>query len=164
MDKRLKRILTTTVLVLATATIAIAQPVKPAQPGKVTPVQKFKPPKVKTMWGRCVDSIRITRDEVTQLAGIPLRITDAQNKAYAISSYQLAYTRVTVTEDEETGKVLPATDMVSDRFTSTPLPPFWQETIRKRVQKGERFYFFDVIVKDAQGRLFFAPDLKVFVQ
>lgn len=157
MNKKLK--ITWALAMLFTVSIAVAQPNKPT-----TPIQKFKPPKVKTAWGRCVDSIRITREEAIQLISIPLRVTDMQNKAYTISSYQLAYTRVTVTEDETTGKVLPATEMVSDRFTATPLPQIWQDNIKARVKKGERFYFFDVIVKDAQGRLFFAPELKVYIQ
>lgn len=149
---------------LFSTSVAMAQPVKPVKPIKPATVQKFKPPKVKTAWGRCVDSIGITKEEAAQLLSIPLRITDAQNKAYTIASYQVAYTRVTVTEDEATGKVLPSTEMVSDRFTVTPLPELWQNNIKTRLKKGEKFYFFDVIVKDAQGRLFFAPDLKVQIQ
>jgi hypothetical protein len=142
----------------------LAQPTRPARPAKPAQAQKFKPPKVKTQWGRCVDSIRIPREELVQLVAIPLRITDAQNKAYTIVTYQIGYTRITVTEDEATGKVLPSSELVSERFTTTPLPPLWQENLKRRVQKGERLYFFDVIVKDAQGRLFFAPDLKVYIQ
>jgi hypothetical protein len=149
---------------LLMATMAMAQPVKPVKPIKPATTQKFKPPKVKTAWGRCVDSIAIPKEEAVQLLSIPLRITDAQNKAYTIVSYQVAYTRITVTEDEATGKVLPSSEMVSDRFTTTPLPQLWQDNIKNRLKKGEHFYFFDVIVKDAQGRLFFAPDLKVHIQ
>jgi hypothetical protein len=149
---------------LLTANMAMAQPVKPVKPAvKPATTLKFKPPKVKTAWGRCVDSIGITKEEAAQLISIPLRIIDAQNKTYAIASYQVAYTRVTVTEDEASGKVLPATEMVSDRFTTTPLPQLWQDNIKTRLQRGEKFYFFDVIVRDAQGRLFFAPNLKVTI-
>lgn len=151
------------IVALFMATGAMAQPVKPVKPIKPAAVQKFKPPMVKTAWGRCVDSIGITKEEAAQLLSIPLRITDAQNKAYPIVSYQVAYTRVTVTEDEATGKVLPSSEMVNDRFTTTPLPELWQNNIKTRLKKGEKFYFFDVIVKDAQGRAFFAPTLKVSI-
>jgi hypothetical protein len=162
MNKKIAAIFAIAALLMTT--MAMAQPVKPVKPVKPAPVQKFKPPKVKTAWGRCVDSIGITKEEAAQLLSIPLRVTDAQNKAYSITSYQVAYTRVTVTEDEATGKVLPSTEMVSDRFTATPLPQLWQDNIKTRLKKGEKFYFFDVIVRDVQGRLFFAPDLKVHIQ
>jgi hypothetical protein len=153
-------------IVLAAAILmgqsAFAQPGK--QPAKIIPVQKFKPPKVKTALGRCTDSIVVTKEEARQLIGLPLRISDAKNVTYAVSSYQFAYKSIAVTEDEASGKVLPTTAMVSDYFKTSPLPELWQENIKRTAASGDQFYFFDVIVKDAQGRLFFAPELKIYVR
>jgi hypothetical protein len=153
--------------VLAAAVILMAQTVfaQPGkQPAKIIPVQKFKPPKVKTALGRCTDSIMVTKDEARQLIGLQLRISDAKNTTYAVSSYQFAYKALAVTEDEASGKVLPTTSMVSDYFKTSPLPELWQENIKRTLSSGDQFYFFDVIVKDAQGRLFFAPELKISIR
>jgi hypothetical protein len=144
------------------APVLFAQPGKP--PAKVIPVQKFKPPKVKTTLGRCTDSMVITKEEAKQLVSLPLKISDAKNSTYKLSSYQFMYTRVAVTEDEASGKVLPTTTTVSDYFKTSPLPELWQENMKLTVTSGEIFHFFDVIVRDAQGRLFFAPDLKIFIR
>jgi hypothetical protein len=144
----------------------IAQPVKPKPKPvvKTPPVQKFKPPKVKTYLGRCTDSISVTKDEAKQLVGLPLKISDAKNVIYSITSYQFAYKKVAVTEDEATGKVLPTTYLVADLFKTSPLPELWQQNIKATIKSGELFYFFDIIVKDTQGHLFFAPELKISIR
>jgi hypothetical protein len=161
MKNLLKTVLAATAILMVSG--SFAQPVKPKPAVKATPVQKFRPPKVKTYLGRCTDSISVTREEAKQLVGLPLRITDAKNVTYSVASYQFAYRKVAVTEDEATGKVLPTTSLVAEHFKTSPLPELWQENIKLTVKSGELFYFFDVIVKDAQGRFFFAPDLKISI-
>jgi hypothetical protein len=161
--KNLLKILPAAVLI-ATAAVCFAQPAKPKPAVKTSPVQKFKPPKVKTYLGRCTDSISVTREEAKQLVGLPLRITDAKNVTYSVTSYQFAYKKVAVTEDEATGKVLPTTSLVAEQFKTSPLPELWQENIKLTVKSGELFYFFDIIVKDTQGRFFFAPELKISIR
>jgi hypothetical protein len=154
------------VALMLTVSVAAAQPAKPkpvAKPGATQP-QKFRPPKVKTYLGRCTDSIAVTREEAKQLVGLPLRISDAKNVNYSVVSYQFAYTRIAVTEDEATGRVLPTTSLVAEMFKTSPLPELWQENIKATVRNGEQFYFFDVIAKDAQGHLFFAPELKISIR
>jgi hypothetical protein len=162
MKNLLKCLLAATAILMVSA--GFAQPVKTRPAAKTTPAQKFKPPKVKTYLGRCTDSIAVTREEAKQLVGLPLRITDAKNVTYSIVAYQFAYRKVAVTEDEATGKVLPTTSLVAEQFKTSPLPELWQENIKLTVKSGELFYFFDVIVKDAQGHLFFAPDLKISIR
>jgi hypothetical protein len=131
----------------------------------VTSVPKFKPPVTKTFLGKYsgVNAI-CSVEEGKQLITLLLKITDDKNNAYRISSYQFAYTRKGVTEDEQTGKVSPQSDMVADRFMTTPLPAIWQTNIAESLHKGEELYFFDVIVFDKQNRLFFAPELKITIQ
>ncbi len=148
-------------LLLTSTGITFAQ----TQP-KTIPVQKFKPPKVITYLGTYKDSVAVPLAVGVELINAALRIVDAQNPAvtYAISSYQFAYKRVGVTEDEETGKVSPMRDLVADVFKITPLPAIWKKNIQETLKKGEQFYFYDVIVKDAQGRLFFAPELKILIK
>jgi len=147
---------------LLMAVIAVAQqPKKPVNP----PVIKYKTPTVKTQLARFSGvAAACTADEGKQLITLPLIVTDDKKNSYPISSYQFAYTRIGVTEDEETGKTSPQTGMVADRFIATPLPAIWQSNIIEQLQKGEQLYFFDIIVKDKQGHLFFAPELKITIQ
>jgi hypothetical protein len=130
-----------------------------------TSVPKFKPPVTKTFLGKYSGLNAVCSvEEGKQLITLLLKITDDKNNAYKISSYQFAYTRKGVTEDEETGKISPQSDMVADRFMTTPLPAIWQSNIIESLHKGEELYFFDVIVFDKQNRLFFAPELKITIQ
>lgn len=130
-----------------------------------TPITKFRPPVVKTMLGSFSGAdAHCTAEEGRQAVNLPLRVVDEKNNSYNITSYQFAYRRVGVKEDEETGEISPAKDMVSRRFTETPLPELWRSNVNETLKTGEELYFFDIIVRDAQGRLFFAPELKIDIQ
>lgn len=152
-------------LLSATAFVSSAQ-TPSSKPGATTTVTpKFKPPVVKSYLGKNTgNTATVTVEEGKDIISLPLKVTDEKNNTYTVSSYQFSFKRVGVTEDEETGKTSPTTDMVADRFTTTPLPEIWKKTIKETLVKGEEFYFFDIIVLDKQGRRFFAPELKIFVQ
>ncbi len=159
----LKNILVLYCLLMA-ANFAIAQKPKPVAV-KTTTVQKFKPPKLKSALGNRSDSIlKVSVDEAVQLVTLPLIITDDKKTVYTISSYQCMYKRKGVTEDEQSGKVSPTTNVVADLFRTTPLPEIWKKIITEQLKAGEEIFFFDVVVKDTQGRLMFAPTLKLLVQ
>jgi hypothetical protein len=153
---------------LLVANIAMAQKPKPAAKPKTTTVQKFKPPKLKSALGNRSDSIvKVSVDEAVQLVTLPLKITAANGdtkNTYTITSYQCMYKRKGVTEDEQSGKVSPTTNVVADLFRTTPLPEIWKKIITEQLKAGEEIFFFDVVVKDTQGRLMFAPTLKLLVQ
>ena len=130
----------------------------------VSTFAKFKPPVVKSYLGKYTGTASCSPEEGKQIILQPLRIADDKNINFKISSYQFAYKRLGVTEDETTGAVTPAKDMVAKRFTETPLPEIWKTNITEQLHKGEELYFFDIIVYDKQGRLFFAPELKITIQ
>ncbi len=151
-------------LLLAFASAGIGQ-TKPVKPVTQSQVQKFKPPKLYTSLGTKKDSlITVSVDEAVSLINQPLAVTDDKKAVYSISSYQCLYKRKGVTEDEETGKVSPITSTVVQRFTSTPLSEIWRKTISEQLRSGEEISFFDIVVKDAQNRLMFAPSLKITVK
>ena len=137
---------------------------KPAGKSGIKPVQKFRQPKLFTTLGSFRDSSFITVNEAESIIAMPLKITDDKNNTYTVSSYQFLYKKRVVTEDEKTGKVSPATSISSDRFKTTPLPALWVSTIQEQVKAGEEFYFFDVIAKDAQGRVMLSSGLKLTVK
>jgi hypothetical protein len=148
---------------LACTTMALAQITKPVKP-KELPVQKFKPPKLKASLGTRSDTSVISVDEALQLITLPIVITDDKKNKYSISSYQCMYKRKAVTENEETGKVSPVTSVVAEVFKTTPLPEVWKKTITEQLKSGEEIFFFDIVAKDAQGHLMFAPNLKLIIQ
>jgi len=151
-----------TAMIFFSMQAGIAQ--KPAGKNSITAVQKFKPPKLYTTLGSFKDSSLVSVERAEAIIAMPLKIADAKNKEYSISSYQFIYKRREVTEDEQTGKTSPTSSISSDRFKTTPLPELWVNTIRDELKPGEELFFFDIIVKDTQGRVMYAPDLKIIVQ
>ena len=130
----------------------------------ITKVAKFKPPVVKTFLGTNQNGALVTTDQASQLLSLPLKIIDDKNNEYAIDSYQFLYRRKGVTEDEQTGKAQVSFTIVSDRFFATPLPKVWVDNIKGNLKKEEQLYYFDIVVKDKQGRKFSAPELKITIQ
>lgn len=138
-----------------------AKPV-PAKPGGF---QKYTAPKLTSMLGNRSDSINIlTVDEALQLIQLPIKVTDDKKNVYSITSYQALYKRKAVTEDEKSGRVSPVVSSVSEMFKTTPLSSIWINTISEQLRAGEELYFFDIVVKDAQGRLMFAPDIRLKIR
>lgn len=161
----MNKIIFTPFLLLSVAVSAQVKP-KPAttKPAAAT-VKKFIPPKVKTFLAKFTGVDATCQAEVgKQIISLPLRIVDDKNNSYAVTSYQLAYTRLAVKEDETTGAVTPTTSLVAQRFTETPISGIWKTSIEEQLQKGEELFFFDIIVSDGKGHRFFAPDLKIKIQ
>ena len=132
---------------------------------KPKPVIKFKPPVVHVYLGDLTGKTAVAgAAEGKNLITLPLQIVDEKGLTYQLASYQFAYTRIGITEDEETGKTSPAKDMVADHFNSSPLPDIWQSNITETLHAGETLYFFDIIVMDKLGRRFFAPELKITIE
>lgn len=162
----MNKLLLTPVLFITLATSAqVKTRAAATKPAAAATVKKFIPPRVKTYLAKFTGNSATCPGEVgKQIIGLPLRIVDEKNNSYAISSYQLAYTRLAVKEDEATGTVTPTTSLVAQRFTETPISGVWKTSIEEQLQKGEELYFFDIIVTDGKGHRFFAPDLKITIQ
>lgn len=125
---------------------------------------KYKPPKLITLLSTYKDSAIVNAAEAEHIIAMPLRVLDDKKNVYTISSYQFLYRKKVVTEDEETGRVSPATSIISDRFKTSPLPEQWINKVREQIKAGELLYFFDIIAKDPQGRVMYAPEFKITVQ
>ena len=130
----------------------------------ITKVPKFKPPVVKTFLGINQDGALVTAEEARQLIALPLKITDDKNNSYPIESYQFLYKKKGFLQDEETGKVSVVFTIQASHFDKTPLPKIWVDNLQDGFQKDEQLYFFDIIVKDKEGRGFFAPPLKITIR
>lgn len=141
---------------------AYAQKPKPtvnAATNKKTPL-----PKLTCSLGPLADSVTVAAEEAVQLIKVPLKVTDDKKNDYPIVSYQLLYKRKVVSEDEATGKAIPASASVAAIFKTTPLPDNWQNTLTDQLKPGEELFFFDIVAKSAQGRLMFAPNLSIKIK
>ncbi len=130
----------------------------------ITKVPKFKPPVVKTFLGLVQNGAQVSADQGNELIGLPLKIVDDKNNTYAIDSYQFLYKQKGYYLNDETGKREITFTLAAERFDSTPLPKVWVDNIKGRLQPDEQLYFFDIVVKDKQGREFFAPQLKITIK
>ena len=153
-----------TVLFCLCLVTAMGQTPKPGKPAVRAGMQKFKPPKLYTAISVYNDSIVVSRAEALLLMNQPLRINDDKKNIYSISSYQFMYLRRSVTENEETGKVTPITSPAITLFRTSPISVLWRNIITEELKSGEELYFFDVIVKDTNGRLMFAPTFKIKIK
>lgn len=131
---------------------------------QIKPAAKFKPPKLTTMLGEFKDSNSITKETAAQLISLPLKIYDAGKKSYAIANYQLSYKKMGVREDEVTGKLIPTYTLSYQLFTETPVTPIWIKTIQEQIKSGDELYFFEVVAKDAQGRVMYSSNLKFTIK
>ena len=130
----------------------------------ITKEPKFKPPVVKTYLGINQNGASVTKEEASQLIGLPLKIVDDKNNTYPVDSYQFLYRRKSAVRNDNTGKKETVFTIVADRFFATPLPKIWIENTKDQFQTDEQLYFFDIVVKDKEGRKFFAPELKITIK
>jgi hypothetical protein len=125
---------------------------------------KFKVPKLICSLGGYKDSSFVSAQIAEAIIGAKLNVVDAKNVAYTLSSYQFLYRKIVVSEDEATGKAYNTTSVKSSLFKTSPLPTMWLNMVRENLRPGEEIIFFDIIVKDAQGRVMYAPNLKLKVK
>lgn len=151
------------VLSILSITIIAARAQPPKTSNKGNAAQKIKPKLTSTIGGY-KDSSKVTADIALNLIDKPVIVSDDKKSVYTISTYQFLYRRKGVIENEETGKVTPTSTVVASQFKKTPLSAIWINTIKEQLQPGEELFFFDIVVKDAQGKLMFAPNIKILVQ
>ncbi|MDB5201428.1 MAG: hypothetical protein JWQ27_837 [Ferruginibacter sp.] len=147
------------VVLLSAGTVAVHAQKKPAVKANV--ISKKNLPKLTTVLGTYKDSVAVSIDAAQYLVEQTLLVSDDKNNPYEISSYQVVYRKLGVTEDEQTGKVTPTTSVSTQLLRTTPLPPVWQNTLREQMKKGEQLWFIEVIVKDKAGHVWYAPNVKI---
>lgn len=133
-------------------------------PAKPSLYAKFKLPKLVCSLGGYKDSSFVSPQIADAICGAKLNIVDAKNVAYTLSSYQFLYRKIVVSEDEASGKAYNTTSVKSSFFKTSPIPAMWLSMVRENLRPGEEIIFFDIIVKDPQGRIMYAPNLKLTVK
>ena len=130
----------------------------------ITKVKKFKPPVVQTMWGNSKNEATVTKEEAIRMLSMPIKIVDSGNHIFTVDNYRFLYRSKSIVENEQTGKKEVAFTVTSNKFTATPLSNAWVDNIKNSLKPDEQLFFFDVLVRDDKGRLFFAPDIKITIQ
>ena len=128
------------------------------------PLQKFKQPKLTISLGGFKDSSFISPTQLEQIIILPLKIVDAKNEEKIISTYNIVYRKIVTSEDEETGKTYSTTSVKNALLRVTPLPNTWVNALTENPKPREEIIFYDIIVKDKQGNLMFAPTLKLYIK
>ena len=148
-------------ILLFTFSVSYAQKPKTA---KTTTIVKYKVPKLITTLGGFKDTSFIAPQMADSIIGLSLRITDTKNVLYTLSSYQFLYKKIVTTEDENTAKTSKTSSIKSSMFKISPLPEMWLNAVRENLNRGEELFFFAIVVKDPQGRIMYAPDLKLILK
>ena len=133
-------------------------------PAKPSTFVKYKVPKLTTSLGNFKDTSYVAPQMTDSIIGLSLKVTDEKKVAYTISSYQFLYKKIVTTEDENTGKASKTSSIKSSLFKISPLPELWLNAVRENLKSGEELFFFAVVVKDPQGRIMYAPDLKLILK
>ena len=133
-------------------------------PEKVTKYAPFKVPLLYTTINNLKNKSVISGEEAGKVLNFPLEIVDDKKNNYSVASYIIAYYRISEKTDENTGKTEKVTNMVSQRFTTTPLPGYFLNPLIGYFKSGEDIIFLDIIVKDNKGRVMYAPDLKLTIK
>ncbi|MEO6682338.1 MAG: hypothetical protein ABIN48_05885 [Ginsengibacter sp.] len=128
---------------------------------KVT--EKFKKPVVTVTLGIHQNGDSINKETAKFLLALPLKITDNKKVEYKIENYRFLYRKKSFIQNQETGKLEETFTISAGSFTETPLPKIWIENVGYQLQKGEEFYFFDILLNDKEGNRFLAPNFKLFI-
>ena len=109
---------------------------------QVTRIQPFRPPTLHTSMGAYRDSAQVPYEQMKNLVSQPLIVKDSASNIYQITSFQVIYRRLGVTENEKTKKILPSYTFANARFSQNTLSELWQKIIREDCKPTESLHFF----------------------
>lgn len=165
-----KHLILSGILIVMSAFSLYAQSGKP----KTTPAKKpaattgaNKPVITKTRfrstWGIYL-SDSIPRPDLMKILDSPLVVRDEKNVKYPVVSFEFTYENKEFYLNDTTGKPGIYTDYVGDTFKGDKLPALWVTRIKELLDKGEVFYFDNIIINYTGDKLYRAPKLKFIVR
>ncbi|WP_343667745.1 hypothetical protein [Chitinophaga sp.] len=161
-----KHLILSGIFVVMSAFSLYAQSGKP----KVTPAKKPAAAKTTTTklrfrstWGIFL-SDSIPRPEIVKLLDSALVVRDEKNVKYPVVSFDFTYENKEYFLNDTTGKPGIYTEYVGDSFKGDKLPALWVSRIKEMLDKGEVFYFDNIIVNYTGDKLYRAPKLQFIVR
>lgn len=117
----------------------------------------------RSTWGIFL-SDSIPRSEITKLLDSAIVVRDEKNNKYPVVSFDFTYENKEFYLNDTTGKPGIYTEYVGDSFKGDKLPVLWVTRIKELLDKGEVFYFDNIIVNYTGDKLYRAPKLKFIVR
>lgn len=137
-----------------------ATPAKKPAAGSGTTITKLR---FRSTWGIFL-SDSIPRPEIVKLLDSALVVRDEKNNKYPVVSFDFTYENKEFYLNDTTGKPGVYTEYVGDSFKGDKLPALWVTRIKELLDKGEVFYFDNIIVNYTGDKLYRAPKLKFIVR
>lgn len=125
---------------------------------------KIKKPIFKTYLSNFSDSLTISTDQAKKIIDNPLIVLDDNKIPYQIISYGLIYKKLGYNIDPKTGKDLKIFTYAYNQYTTTPIPEKWRKLINEVIVPEEELTFTEIYVKDKQGKIYLAPNLKIILK
>lgn len=124
----------------------------------------FKPPVVQSFLGVHAGSDTVQLEEAAQIIKLPLVVKDGKGNTFKIENYRFLYRRKGFIENAETGRPEVHYTTVAARFDTVSLPKIWLQNIGLTLQSGDELFYFEILAADKEGKLFYAPDVKIIVR
>jgi hypothetical protein len=137
-----------------------AAPVKKPAASAGTTITKLR---FRSTWGIFL-SDSIPRPEIVKLLDSALVVRDEKNNKYPVVSFDFTYENKEFYLNDTTGKPGIYTEYIGDSFKGDKLPALWVTRIKEMLDKGEVFYFDNIIVNYTGDKLYRAPKLKFIVR
>lgn len=130
---------------------------------KPQPAAKIKPPKVSITWGNSKGG-SLSPDAFVALLDSAIRVVSEKKELLAISRGMLVYKSKDQVEDEK-GKVKSQYNAYMNEIRNeNKVPEKWKTFLAEEIKPGDIFLIAEIHVRDKQGYIFNAPDLKIMIE
>ena len=124
----------------------------------------LQPPVLQSFWGYYKAGVHPV-ETVRMLIDTAIWVMDDQKQRYIVRSFRVNYFSNDQYEDETTGKMKTRRNLLSKEFRETNmLSDLWKQSIYESLKPKDEILIDLLSVKDKQGRIFYAPDIKISVQ
>jgi len=125
---------------------------------------RLKPPAMEAFWG-LQRSGRITLEQAISLLDSSVRVIAEKKEKLPVAKAVLVYRSKDYYEDEATGTVKTRFNSYSCNFKySDRLPENWKKFLKEQIKPGDQLLIADIHVKNKNGYLLAAPDIKLVIE
>lgn len=123
-----------------------------------------KPPQLQSFWGYYKSGTH-PLEVVLRITDTAIWVIDELKQRYTIRSFRINYFSYDSYEDEATGKIKYRHNLLSSEFRETDqLNELWKQKLYEELKPKDEIHIDLLSVRDKQGRIFYAPDIKIVIQ
>lgn len=131
---------------------------------KTKDTARLKPPKLESFWGLSRGG-NIALEHVISLLDSSLKIYAEKKEKLPVAKALLVYRSKDYYEDESSGTLKTRYNSYSYNFRyNDRLPETWKKFLKENLKPGDQLHFADIHVKNQNGYLFTAPDIKIMIE